>query len=132
MSLTDPIADTLSRIRNAQMRNYYYADCLHSKYLKAIIAVLKEEGYVEDFEEITGPKGFLMIRVHLRYQSGRGVIRRMWRVSKPGCRVYRSVDKMDKVANGLGVYVLSTSRGVMSCRQAREIGVGGEMLLGIV
>ena len=133
MALTDPIADTLARIRNAQMRQHKYVDCLRSRLIVCILQVFQDEGYIESFEEVTVPgKSFSMVRVHLRYYMGRSSIRKMWRVSKPGCRVYRSVARLGKVANGLGVYVLSTSKGVMSCRRARELHLGGEVLCGLI
>ncbi|HLS85118.1 MAG TPA: 30S ribosomal protein S8 [Burkholderiales bacterium] len=127
MSMTDPIADMLVRIRNAQMVGHPEVAMPASRLKASIAKVLKDEGYIEDFavrEE--GPKKEL--RIGLKYYAGKPVIERLERVSKPGLRVYRGRDDIPRVMNGLGVAILSTSRGVMTDRKARADGVGGEVL----
>jgi small subunit ribosomal protein S8 len=127
MSMTDPIADMLTRIRNAQMVGQVEVSMPHSKLKLSIAQVLKDEGYIEDFavrEE--GIKREL--RIGLKYYAGRPVIERLERVSKPGLRVYKGRDDIPRVMNGLGVAILSTSHGVMTDRKARATGVGGEVL----
>ena len=127
MSMSDPIADMLTRIRNAQMVGHTEV-AMPASHLKASIArVLKDEGYIEDFAtRESGPRKEL--RIALKYYAGRPVIERLERVSKPGLRVYRGRDDIPRVMNGLGVAILSTSRGVMTDRKARADGVGGEVL----
>jgi len=127
MSMTDPIADMLTRIRNAQMVGQVDVGMPHSKLKLSIAQVLKDEGYIEDYavrEE--GIKREL--RIGLKYYAGRPVIERLERVSKPGLRVYKGRDDIPRVMNGLGVAILSTSHGVMTDRKARATGVGGEVL----
>ena len=127
MSMTDPISDMLTRIRNAQLVGHSEVSMPASKLKAAIAQVLKDEGYIEDFAlRDTGPKKEL--RIGLKYYAGQPVIERLERVSKPGLRVYRGRDDIPKVMNGLGVAILSTSRGVMTDRKARADGVGGEVL----
>jgi small subunit ribosomal protein S8 len=127
MSMTDPIADMLIRIRNAQMVGHAEAVMPASKLKSSIAKVLKDEGYIEDFAlRDNGAKKELAIA--LKYYAGRPVIERLERVSKPGLRVYKGCDDIPKVMNGLGVAILSTSRGVMTDRKARADGVGGEVL----
>ena len=127
MSMTDPIADMLTRIRNAQMVGQVEVGMPCSKLKVSIAQVLKDEGYVEDFAvRENGPKREL--RIGLKYYAGRPVIERIERVSKPGLRVYKDRDNLPKVMNGLGVAIVSTSRGVMTDRKARATGVGGEVL----
>ena len=127
MSMSDPIADMLIRIRNAQLVGHTEVAMPASKLKASIAQVLKDEGYIEDFalrEE--GAKKEL--RIGLKYYAGRPVIERLERVSKPGLRVYRGRNDIPRVMNGLGVAILSTSRGVMTDRKARADGVGGEIL----
>ena len=127
MSMSDPIADMLIRIRNAQLVGHASVDMPASKLKAAIAQVLKDEGYIEDFAlRADGVKNEL--RIALKYYAGRPVIERLERVSKPGLRVYRGRDDIPRVMNGLGVAILSTSRGVMTDRRARADGVGGEVL----
>jgi small subunit ribosomal protein S8 len=127
MSMHDPVADMLTRIRNAQMVGHAEV-AMPASHLKASIAqVLKDEGYIEGFAlREKGAKKELAIG--LKYYAGRPVIERLERVSKPGLRVYKGSDAIPKVMNGLGVAILSTSRGVMTDRKARADGVGGEVL----
>jgi len=127
MSMSDPIADMLIRIRNAQMVGHTEVMMPASKLKASIAQVLKDEGYIEDFAlRDDGAKREL--RIGLKYYAGRPVIERLERVSKPGLRVYRGRDDIPRVMNGLGVAILSTSRGVMTDRKARADGVGGEVL----
>jgi len=127
MSMSDPIADMLVRIRNAQLVGHASVDMPASKLKASIAQVLKDEGYIEDFAlRADGAKKEL--RIGLKYYAGRPVIERLERVSKPGLRVYRGRDDIPRVMNGLGVAILSTSRGVMTDRKARADGVGGEVL----
>jgi small subunit ribosomal protein S8 len=127
MSMTDPIADMLSRIRNAQMVGQVDVGMPHSKLKVSIAQVLKDEGYIEDFAvRDEGVKREL--RIGLKYYAGRPVIERLERVSKPGLRVYKGRNDIPRVMNGLGVAILSTSHGVMTDRKARATGVGGEVL----
>ena len=127
MSMSDPIADMLTRIRNAQMVGHAEVAMPASRLKASIAKVLKDEGYIEDFAlRDDGAKREL--RIGLKYYAGRPVIERLERVSKPGLRVYRGRDDIPRVMNGLGVAILSTSRGVMTDRKARADGVGGEVL----
>jgi small subunit ribosomal protein S8 len=127
MSMSDPIADMLIRIRNAQLVGHTEVAMPASKLKASIAQVLKDEGYIEDFAlRDEGVKKEL--RIGLKYYAGRPVIERLERVSKPGLRVYRGRDDIPRVMNGLGVAILSTSRGVMTDRKARADGVGGEVL----
>jgi len=127
MSMADPIADMLSRIRNAQMVGQVEVSMPSSKLKVAIAQVLKDEGYIEDYAE-REDDAKKQLRIGLRYYAGKPVIERLERVSKPGLRVYRGRDELPRVMNGLGVAIVSTSRGVMTDRKARASGVGGEVL----
>jgi small subunit ribosomal protein S8 len=127
MSMSDPVSDMLTRIRNAQMVGHTETVMPASRLKAAIAQVLKDEGYIEDFAlRENGVKKEL--HIGLKYYAGRPVIERLERVSKPGLRVYKSRDAIPRVMNGLGVAILSTSRGVMTDRKARADGVGGEIL----
>ncbi|HXW09364.1 MAG TPA: 30S ribosomal protein S8 [Steroidobacteraceae bacterium] len=131
MSMSDPIADMLIRIRNAQLVGHASVDMPASKLKAAIAQVLKDEGYIEDFavRDKGGDDGAKKeLRIGLKYYAGRPVIERLERVSKPGLRVYRGRNDIPRIMNGLGVAILSTSRGVMTDRKARADGVGGEVL----
>jgi small subunit ribosomal protein S8 len=127
MSMTDPIADMLTRIRNAQMVGHTEVSMPCSKLKLSIAQVLKDEGYIEEFA-VRDEGVHKQLRVGLKYYAGRPVIERLERVSKPGLRVYKGRDDIPRVMNGLGVAILSTSRGVMTDRKARADGVGGEVL----
>ena len=127
MSLTDPIADMLTRIRNAQMAEKSAVTMPSSKIKVAIANVLKDEGYIDDFAiRENGNKPELDIA--LKYYAGRPVIERIERVSKPGLRVYKGTDSLPRVMNGLGIAIVSTPKGVMTDRRARASKVGGEVL----
>ncbi len=125
--LTDPIADYLTRIRNAIMRKYPTVEIPASNMKKAITEILKEEGYIEDYEFISDNKQGI-IKITLKYENGVSVISGLKRISKPGLRQYSSVDKLPKVLNGLGIAIISTSKGVMTDAKARKENVGGEVL----
>lgn len=135
MSMTDPVADMLVRIRNAQMVGHAEVAMPASKLKASIAEVLKQEGYIEDFAvrdkggadgKSDGAKKEL--HIGLKYYAGKPVIERLERVSKPGLRVYKGCEDIPKVMNGLGVAILSTSRGVMTDRKARADRLGGEVL----
>ena len=136
MSMSDPIADMLIRIRNAQLVGHTEVAMPASKLKASIAQVLKDEGYIEDFavRDKGAEKGVKdaslkkELAIALKYYAGRPVIERLERVSKPGLRVYRGRNDIPRVLNGLGVAILSTSRGVMTDRKARADGVGGEVL----
>ncbi len=127
MSMTDPIADMLTRIRNAQVAGYAEVSMPSSKLKASIAQVLKDEGYVDDFRVLDND-GRKELQIGLKYYAGRPVIERLERVSSPGLRVYKGRNDIPRVKNGLGVAILSTSRGVMTDRRARTDGVGGEVL----
>jgi small subunit ribosomal protein S8 len=126
MSMTDPIADMLTRIRNAQQAHHPAVTMPASKLKLAICQVLEKEGYIEAFEVSEGTKPSL--NVTLRYYRGQPVIEEIKRASRPGLRAYKASDNLRKVRNGFGVSIISTNRGVMTDREAREKGVGGEVL----
>ncbi|MDX9698679.1 MAG: 30S ribosomal protein S8 [Rhodocyclaceae bacterium] len=127
MSMSDPIADMLTRIRNGQQAQKAQVTMPSSKVKVAIAKVLKDEGYIEDFKvQQSGAKADL--EVVLKYYAGRPVIERIERVSRPGLRVYKGSDKLPRVMNGLGVAIVSTPQGVMTDRAARAGRVGGEVL----
>ena len=125
--MTDPIADMLTRIRNAQSAEKPSVAMPASKVKAAIAQVLKDEGYVEDFA-VRELEGRPTLEISLKYYAGKPVIEKIERVSRPGLRIYRPKDDLPKVMNGLGVAIVSTSRGVMTDRKARGLGVGGEVL----
>jgi small subunit ribosomal protein S8 len=127
MSMTDPIADFLTRIRNGQMAGKTEVAAPASRLKLALAKVLKEEGYIEDFAVADqGEKPTVTVR--LKYYQGRPVIERLERVSRPGLRVYKAKDELPKVLGGMGVAIISTSRGLMTDREARAAGHGGEVL----
>jgi small subunit ribosomal protein S8 len=127
MSMTDPIADLLTRIRNGQKAGKAHVSVPASRIKKAILAVLKDEGFIADFrsESVDGKAALL---VELKYFDGKPVIENLQRVSKPGRRIFRGKDELPTVIGGLGVAIVSTSGGVMSDREARAKGQGGEVL----
>ncbi len=127
MSMNDPIADMLTRIRNAQCAEKLSVAMPASKVKAAIAQVLKDEGYIEDFA-VRELEGRPTLEISLKYYAGKPVIEKIERVSRPGLRIYRPKDELPKVMNGLGVAIVSTSRGVMTDRKARGLGVGGEVL----
>lgn len=128
MNTTDPIADMLTRIRNANSSKHKTVDIPASKMKVAIADILFKEGYIKSFEEISNDvQG--TIRVTLKYdEKGNRVIAGIKRISKPGLRVYASKEDLPKVLNGLGIAIVSTSKGIMTDREARKVGLGGEVL----
>lgn len=128
MSMTDPVADLLTRIRNASFNGYKLIKVPYSRLKQHILRVLKEQGYIVEFSpEMDGSKGVL--RVELKYgPDGQKVIQHIQRVSTPGRRIYCRVSQLPEVLDGLGVAIVSTSRGIMSSREAKRLGVGGEVL----
>lgn len=127
MSMSDPIADLLTRIRNAQMVAKSNVVVPSSKVKLAIVQVLKDEGYIDGFS-VSTQGGKAELQIALKYYAGRPVIERIERVSRPGLRVYRGSDAIPQVQNGLGVAIVTTPQGVMTDRKARAAGVGGEVL----
>ncbi|MFV5215265.1 30S ribosomal protein S8 [Azonexus caeni] len=128
MAMSDPIADMLTRIRNAQLAEKASVSMPSSKLKVAIAAVLKDEGYVEDFAVRQSDDGKANLEIGLKYYAGRPVIERIERVSKPGLRIYKGAEDIPRVMNGLGVAIVSTPKGVMTDRKARASRVGGEVL----
>lgn len=128
MSFTDPIADMITRIRNAQLRALNTVKIPNSKFRAKILDILKGEGYISDYKTVSDEKnkGFLLI--NLKYNNGIPVIKEISRVSKPGRRIYTRADSIPKIQNGLGIAIVSTSLGVMSDNDARLKNVGGEII----
>lgn len=131
MLITDPVGDLLTRIRNGQKARKEYVDVPKSKEKEAVLKVLASEGYISGYTVEACSCGFDMLRVGLKYSAGQSVIQMIKRVSKPGRRVYSSFRDLKPVGNGLGINILSTSRGVLSDVQAREMGVGGEVICSV-
>jgi small subunit ribosomal protein S8 len=127
MSMTDPIADMLTRIRNAQGSAKMEVSMPGSKVKQAVANVLKDEGYLEEVTAET-VDGKPILKIRLKYYEGKPVIATIHRASRPGLRLYKGKDELPRVQGGLGVAVISTSKGVMSDRRARELGEGGEVL----
>jgi len=128
VNITDPVADMLTRIRNASMAHHSYVDMPASNLKRAIAQSLKEQGFIKDFEMLKDSK-FPTLRLQLRYTGKREpVITGLRRISKPGMRIYRKSDELPRVLGGMGVAIVSTSRGVMSDREARRQNIGGEVL----
>jgi len=125
--MTDPISDMLTRIRNAQAVEKLVVQIPASRVKRAILKVLKEEGYIEDFADAT-VDGKPVLDIRLKYYAGRPVIERLERVSRPGLRQYRGRGNIPQALGGLGTVIVSTSKGVMSDRAARQAGLGGEVL----
>ena len=133
MSLSDPIADMLTRIRNAVLAEHSYVEMPSSKIKTAIAKSLKEEGFISDYGVIDDePSGFKTLKVGLKYvgerRRKRPVIAGLERVSVPGQRIYVAKDEIPRVLSGMGIAILTTSKGVMTGRQARKLGVGGEVI----
>ena len=131
MSMTDPIADMLTRIRNALRASYNSVDIPSSRKKIDIAKVLKSEGFIKNFKIMQDNKQGIM-RIFFKYdEKGEPLIEGLKRVSKPGCRIYTKGDRVPQVLNGYGINILTTSRGVMTDKQARELGVGGEIICSI-
>ncbi len=129
MNTTDPIADMLTRIRNANTSKHKTVDVPASNMKLGIAEILFKEGYIKSFEEIKEENNQGIIRITLKYdEKGKRVIDGLRRISKPGLRVYASKEDLPKVLNGLGIAIISTSKGLKTDKEARELGVGGEVL----
>ena len=128
MTMTDPVADMLTRIRNANTAGHQVVEVPASKMKKSIASILKEEGYIADYEFVDdGKQG--VIKIAMKYASGKmRVISELRRISKPGLKVYVKADDVPRVLGGLGIAIISTSKGVISDKDARRIGVGGEVI----
>ena len=129
--MNDPIGDMLTRIRNNQMRGKQTVETPASKLRARVLDVLKDEGYIRGYEAVDGKDGHPALRIELKYYEGEPVIRELKRVSKPGRRVYLGANDIPTVRQGLGVSIVSTSKGVMSDANARAANVGGEVLCSI-
>ncbi len=127
MSMSDPIADMLTRIRNAQLAEKLSVAMPSSRLKASIAQVLKDEGYIEDFK-VREEDGKASLEIALKYYAGEPVIEKIERVSRPGLRIYKGRDDIPKIMNGLGIAIVSTSKGVMTDRKARATGIGGEVL----
>ncbi len=130
MAVTDSIADYLTRIRNGQMAKHRIVEIPASKVKKSITEILYDQGYIKKykFEDDAGKQGIIKIALKYDNQTQEPIIRKMGRISKPGLRKYASVDEIPRVINGLGICIVSTSRGIMTDKQARKENVGGELL----
>ncbi len=128
MSFTDPIADMITRIRNAQLRTLNKVSIPNSKFRAKILDVLKEEGYISDYKLLTDKKNKGSLLVDLKYNNGLPVIKEISRVSKPGRRIYTRAGSIPKIKNGLGIVIVSTSMGIMSDNDARSKNIGGEII----
>ena len=127
MSMSDPIADMLTRIRNAQLAEKLSVAMPSSRVKASIAQVLKDEGYIEEFK-VRDDAGKSTLEIALKYYAGAPVIEKIERVSRPGLRIYKGRDDIPKIMNGLGIAIVSTSKGVMTDRKARATGIGGEVL----
>ena len=128
MTLTDPIGDMFSRIRNGQMRSLASVQIPSSNFRKNILEILKKEGYIKDFFIEKKENNKISLKINLKYYEGFPVIKEIKRISKPGRRVYSRANSIPKVMNGLGLAILSTSKGVMSDTEARKNNLGGEII----
>jgi len=126
MSMQDPVADMLTRIRNGQSANKYSVKMPLSRFKQSIIKLLKQEGYIKDYKIIGDSK--LELEVILKYFQGKSVVEMIQRVSRPSLRIYKNKNNLPKVMSGLGIAVISTSQGVMTDRKARQVGLGGEII----
>ena len=132
MSMTDPLGDMLTRIRNGQRAGAGAVVCPSSRFRANVLATLLREGYIRGYARIVDEGGKPQLRIELKYHEGEPVIRTIRRVSKPGRRIYSGIADLGDVCNGLGVAVLSTPRGVLSDAEARTAGVGGEVLCNVI
>ena len=128
MSFTDPISDMITRIRNAQLRSLNTVTIPNSKFRAKILDVLKEEGYIANYKTSSKEKNSKFLLVDLKYNNGIPVIKEIKRVSKPGRRIYAKADSISKIQNGLGLAIVSTSKGIMSDSDARTKNIGGEII----
>ena len=128
MSFTDPIGDMITRIRNAQMRLLHKVQIPSSKFRVMILEVLKQEGYISDYKILSDTKNKNTISVDLKYNKGLPVIKEIKRISKPGRRIYAKATSIPKIKNGLGLAIVSTSKGIMTDNDARNQNIGGEII----
>jgi len=128
MSFTDPISDMITRIRNAQLRSLNTVTIPNSKFRAKILDVLKEEGYISNYKTSSKEKNSKFLLVDLKYNNGIPVIKEISRVSKPGRRIYTKADSIPKIQNGLGIAIVSTSKGIMTDNDARSKKIGGEII----
>jgi len=128
MSFTDPIADMITRIRNAQLRALNTVSIPNSKFRASILEVLKVEGYISDYKPSSKEKNKKLLLVDLKYSNGSPVIKEISRVSKPGRRIYTKAESIPKIQNGLGIAIVSTSKGIMTDNDARLKKIGGEII----
>ena len=128
MSFTDPIADMITRIRNAQLRTLYTVSIPSSKFRARILDVLKEEGYISDYKFLSDAKNKGSLIINLKYNNGLPVIKEIRRISKPGRRIYTKADSIPRIQSGLGIAIVSTSMGIMSDNDARSKNIGGEII----
>ena len=128
MSFADPIGDMITRIRNAQLRNLNKVIIPNSKYRAKILDVLKQEGYISNFKVVSQTNNKNILEVDLKYNNGLPVIRDIKRISKPGRRIYAKAESIPKIQNGLGLAIVSTSKGIMTDTDARTKKVGGELI----
>ncbi len=132
MTMTDPLADMLTRIRNGIQVRRKQVDVPSSRLKSAVALVLKDEGYISEIEATEDERGFGVLRLSLKYdEDGNNAISEITRMSKPGCRIYAGANDVPVIRRGLGTTILSTSNGVMSHRKAKELGVGGEVLCSV-
>ncbi len=128
MAFNDSLSDMLARIKNAHKANKAFTSCYKSKLNINVLSVLKDEGYIRDFQDVELRKGINNIKIDLKYYNGTPVIKKIKRISKPGIRVYSKINDLQKSYGGLGISILSTPKGVMSDQKARDNNVGGEIL----
>ena len=128
MTFTDPIADMITRIRNAQLRTLSTVIIPNSKFRARILDVLKEEGYISDYKFLSDAKNKGSLIINLKYNNGLPVIKEIRRISKPGRRIYTKADSIPKIQSGLGIAIVSTSMGIMSDNDARSKNIGGEII----
>ena len=128
MAMSDPLGDMLTRIRNGQMAAKTVIECPFSKLRENVCKVLADEGFIRAYKVIAGENNKKSLQIELKYSEGRGVIRQLDRVSKPGRRTYKGFKDMPRFYNGLGIFIVSTPKGVMADHKARDENVGGEVL----
>ena len=128
MAYNDSLSDMLARIKNAHRANKSFTSCFGSKLNSNVLSVLKEEGYIRDFQSVKVRKGIENIKIDLKYYNGVPVIKKIKRISKPGIRVYSKIKELNRPYGGLGISIISTPKGVMSDQQAKANNVGGEIL----
>jgi|TARA_B110000495_G_C23005117_1_gene593681 small subunit ribosomal protein S8 len=128
MAFNDSLSDMLARIKNAHKANKTFTSCYKSKLNINVLSVLKDEGFIRDFNDVELRKGISNIKIDLKYYNGTPVIKKIKRISKPGIRVYSKINDLQKTYGGLGISILSTPKGVMSDQKARDNNVGGEIL----